>query len=77
MCHCPTLFLQFGRGWWAVAVVRLGLAIVANRRFQAFIAFGTPPCSTQIGRENNTWISTLGIPSRFCASTEIGRLGEE
>ena len=37
---------------------------------------GNPPCSRQIGRENNTWISTLGIPQRFCASTEIGRLGE-
>ena len=36
----------------------------------------TPPCSRQIGRENNTWISTLGIPQRFCASTEIGRLGQ-
>ena len=36
----------------------------------------TPPFSRQVGRENNTWINTLGIPPRFCASTEIGRIGE-
>ena len=73
----PPVACNFSRvgGLWQWLGQRFGH--LAKWRFHAFIAFGHPFFSSQVGRKNNTWISTLGIPPRFCASTEIGRIGEQ
>ena len=62
----------------SVAVVGLDFGHRSKQAFSCLHSFWPPlPCSRQVGRKNNTWISMLGIPPRLCASTETGRLGAE